>query len=64
MKWSTLARQSAAESKTDGHPVGGRSKLNNRDGTSTHSHWFVQVHTDDEISRHKGPPVFNEQERY
>jgi ethanolamine-phosphate cytidylyltransferase len=25
---------------------------------------FVQVHTDEEISRHKGPPVFNEQERY
>jgi hypothetical protein len=26
---------------------------------------YVQVHnTDKEISRHKGPPVFNEQERY
>uniref|UniRef100_A0AC34QXG4 Ethanolamine-phosphate cytidylyltransferase n=1 Tax=Panagrolaimus sp. JU765 TaxID=591449 RepID=A0AC34QXG4_9BILA len=25
---------------------------------------IVGVHTDEEISRHKGPPVFNEQERY
>ena len=24
----------------------------------------VGVHTDDEIATHKGPPVFNEQERY
>ena len=24
----------------------------------------VGVHTDEEISKHKGPPVFNEQERY
>ncbi|GFX42553.1 ethanolamine-phosphate cytidylyltransferase [Trichonephila clavipes] len=25
---------------------------------------IVGVHTDEEIARHKGPPVFNEQERY
>lgn len=25
---------------------------------------IVGVHTDEEISRHKGPPVFTEQERY
>ena len=24
----------------------------------------VGVHTDEEIATHKGPPVFNEQERY
>ena len=27
-------------------------------------HLVVGVHTDDEITQHKGPPVFNEQERY
>lgn len=25
---------------------------------------FFKVHTDEEISLHKGPPVFTEQERY
>ena len=25
---------------------------------------IVGVHTDEEIAKHKGPPVFNEQERY
>lgn len=25
---------------------------------------IVGVHTDEEITKHKGPPVFNEQERY
>jgi len=27
-------------------------------------HLVVGVHTDEEITKHKGPPVFNEQERY
>ncbi|CAH1155442.1 unnamed protein product [Phaedon cochleariae] len=27
-------------------------------------HLIVGVHTDEEITKHKGPPVFNEQERY
>lgn len=25
---------------------------------------IVGVHTDEEITKHKGPPVFNEEERY
>jgi ethanolamine-phosphate cytidylyltransferase len=28
------------------------------------THLVVGVHTDEEITKHKGPPVFNEQERY
>ena len=28
------------------------------------NHLVVGVHSDKEIAKHKGPPVFNEQERY
>ena len=28
------------------------------------SHLVVGVHNDEEVTKHKGPPVFNEQERY